>query len=213
MSLYASDTRLQKLDAEDGPYDALILAAAGLLRADYGNRITEYLQGPTMLHAVGQGAIGIEIRSSDTRMRVMLSKLNDLPTQLCTSAERTMLRILEGGCSVPVGAETELSTQEGQQILTLRANIASLDGQTCIEHHISRPVRNIAEAEQLGSDMAVHLIQRGGKAILEELGRIVEMKNVNGINGHAQPVNGVDTEVAQAEKLEHAPESEHALAA
>lgn len=185
LTIYHSDTRLNKLDAPDGPFDALILASAGLLRTNQGHRITASLSSPTMLHAVGQGAIGIEIRSSDDRMRGMLARLNDVETEWRTAAERTMLRVLEGGCSVPVGVETELERETGNtgsSTLTLKAVIASLDGQTCIQHTISRPVSSRDEAEQVGTDMAAHLIDRGGQAILEELGRIVESKNVSGVN-------------------------------
>lgn len=197
---------MKKLDAEDGPYDALILASAGLIRTQQSARITDYLSSPTMLHAVGQGAIGIEIRSNDVRMKEMVSKINDRDTFLRTRCEREMLHVLEGGCSVPVGVETSLNPPSEArcarpaaaepQVLTVKAIVASLDGQTAIEYSASRPVTRIRDAEQLGHDVAVALIERGGKAILEELGRIVEMKNLNGING-GHPVKGVDEAVAQ----------------
>lgn len=235
-SIVCSDTRLNKLDAEDGPYDALILASAGLLRSQLGERITGYLNSPVMLHCVGQGAIGIEIRSNDTRMREMISRLNHHDTDLRTSCERSMLRTLEGGCSVPVGVETRFvgededenegtptaagssnghangngngssSTGKTRQ-LEVRAIIASLDGTRAIHHLETRAITTKADAEQLGHDVAVVLIQRGGKEILEELGRIVEMKNVNGVTGSKDtsevqdedPVKGIDRHVASEE--------------
>lgn len=182
-----------------------------MIRTQQAARITEYLSSPTMLHAVGQGAIGIEIRSNDVRMKEMVSKINDRDTFLRTRCEREMLHVLEGGCSVPVGVETSLTPPSEArcarpaaaepQILKVRAVIASLDGQTAIEYTAERPVTRIRDAEQLGHDVALVLIQRGGKAILEELGRIVEMKNVNGINAGGQPVQGVDEAIAQ-EQLE-----------
>ena len=221
-----SDTRLNKLDAEDGPYDALILASAGLLRSQQGERITAYLNSPVMLHAVGQGAIGIEIRSDDTRMREMISRLNHTDTDLRTACERSMLRTLEGGCSVPVGVETRFVDGEEDEAtpigsssnghsngngkarrLEVRAIIASLDGTRAINHLETRSISTKADAEQLGHDVAVVLIQRGGKEILEELGRIVEMKNVNGVTGSKDtsdvqdedPVKGIDRHVASEE--------------
>jgi hydroxymethylbilane synthase len=188
-----SDTRLNKLDAEDGPYDALILASAGLIRSGQSDRISAFLQSPIMLHAVGQGAIGIEIRSQDSRMKKMVSTLNHLETDWRTSCERSMLHELEGGCSVPVGVETQFlppargkETDQakylGERPLALRAIIASLDGTRVIEHEVSRQIYSKAEAVSLGCEMAQWLIQKGGRAILEELGRIVEQKNVKGVN-------------------------------
>ena len=101
-------TRLAKLDAEDSPYAAIILAAAGLKRLGLESRITQYLTSNSggMLHAVGQGALGIEIRKNDEVIKEMLSKINcERSTRAC-SAERALLRALEGGCSVPIGVET-----------------------------------------------------------------------------------------------------------
>lgn len=146
-----------------------------------------------MLHAVGQGAIGIEIRSSDSKMKSLVYKLNHLETDWRTNCERMMLRILEGGCSVPVGVETQFlppargrDTDEASRLATrplaLRAIIASLDGQRVIYHEVHRQIYSRAEAEALGEEVANHLIEKGGKAILEELGRVVQNKMVNGVN-------------------------------
>lgn len=196
-----SGTRLGKLDADDGVYDALILASAGLNRLDMQDRITSYISSPTMLHAVGQGAIGVEVMSSNQAMVEMIGSLNHTETDWRTTCERTMLKVLEGGCSVPVGVETTFadppqassSSRSGDDIdpsaatsspkrLHIRAVIVSLDGQTCIEHEETRPISSNQDAADLGHDVAVKLIEQGGKAILEELGRIVEAKNIKGVN-------------------------------
>jgi hydroxymethylbilane synthase len=126
-------------------------------------------------------------------MRNIVKKLNHLETDWRTTCERTLLRVLEGGCSVPVGVETQFlppargtETDEATYLalrpLALRATIASLDGQTAIYHEVTRQIYSKQEAEALGREVAEVLIDRGGKAILEELGRIVQQKNVNGIN-------------------------------
>lgn len=102
-------TRLSKLDAPDSPYSALILAAAGLLRLGLGERITAPLSSREggILHAVGQGALGIEIREKDGGIREILGKVGcERTTRICL-AERSLMRTLEGGCSVPIGVETE----------------------------------------------------------------------------------------------------------
>lgn len=197
-----SETRLKKLDAEDGPFDALILASAGLLRTQQDGRITNYLSSPTMLHATGQGAIAVEIRSDDSKMRDLVSRLNHQATEWRTSCERSLLRTLEGGCSVPVGVETRYLTNACPAFkkLELRAIIVSLDGKTAIEHVESRNVKNVKEAEELGFDVAQVLIDGGGKNILEELGRIVAQKNVKGVN----------EQIATAEKQKLEAEQQHA---
>jgi len=102
-------TRLSKLDAPDSPYTALILAAAGLRRVGMGERITSYLSTDNggMLHAVGQGAIGVEVRVGDQAVMDLLAKVGCEWTTRACLAERSLMRTLEGGCSVPIGVETE----------------------------------------------------------------------------------------------------------
>ncbi|BGP34174.1 porphobilinogen deaminase [Rhodotorula toruloides] len=102
-------TRLRKLDDPNSSYTALILASAGLLRLNMGHRITSSVSSPTLYHAVGQGAIGVEIREGDERSRAIIGSLECWKTSWRTRAERMMLRVLEGGCSVPVGCETKLT--------------------------------------------------------------------------------------------------------
>lgn len=99
-------SRLRKLDDPDNEFSAIILAAAGLHRLDLQDRITRYLSAPEMLHAVGQGAIGVEIRKGDEEMKRLLEPLRCVKTSMACKAERALLRRLEGGCSVPIGVQT-----------------------------------------------------------------------------------------------------------
>lgn len=111
------NTRLAKLDAADGPYTALVLAAAGLKRMSLASRITSYLTAPEMLYAVGQGSLTIEVRTPpagadprtnrDARVHAIISSLGNWRAMLRCTAERALLRRLEGGCSIPLGVETE----------------------------------------------------------------------------------------------------------
>ncbi|KAK3680140.1 porphobilinogen deaminase [Recurvomyces mirabilis] len=108
-------TRLAKLDNPDSEYSATILAAAGLQRVGMTNRITSYLtkEEGGMLHAVGQGALGIETRKDDTRTAELLGRINDEATMRQILVERSLMRTLEGGCSVPIGVETEWVSRVG----------------------------------------------------------------------------------------------------
>lgn len=159
-----------------------------------------------MLHATGQGAIAVEIRSGDERMKDLVSRLNHSATEWRTSCERALLRTLEGGCSVPVGVETRFLANPCPAFkkIELRAVIVSLDGQTAVEHVEHRNIKNGKEAEQLGIDVAKVLIQGGGKTILEELGRIVAQKNVKGINDQIATLEKTKSEATQQhEGLDH----------
>jgi len=108
-------TRLGKLDAPESEYSAIILAVAGLARLGMGQRITQYLSesNGNMLHAVGQGALGIESRKDDKRVEELLAKIGDERTTRAALAERMVMRTLEGGCSVPIGVETEWVSRKG----------------------------------------------------------------------------------------------------
>ncbi|MDX2216170.1 MAG: hydroxymethylbilane synthase [Oculatellaceae cyanobacterium bins.114] len=154
------NTRLQKLDS--GEYDALILAAAGLHRLGMSDRIHQVLPPDISLHAVGQGALGIECRADDTEVLTLLKELEHRPTALRCYAERSFLRELEGGCQVPIGVNTEL---EGDT-LTLVGLVASLDGQRLIKDRVTGSAE---QAEQLGIDLAHRLKQQGAQAILDEI--------------------------------------------
>ncbi len=157
-------TRLEKLDS--GDYDALILAAAGLGRLDLGNRIHQIIPPEISLHAVGQGALGIECRIDDQEVLEVLKSLEHPATAARCIAERSFLRSLEGGCQVPIGVNTLV---EGDQ-LTLTGMVATLDGQTMIKNQVTGAV---TAAEQLGKDLAVALCEQGARTILDEIFELV----------------------------------------
>lgn len=154
------NTRLKKLD--DGGYDAIILAAAGLNRMDMSDRIHEVLPSDISLHAVGQGALGIECREGDEDILSLLSVLSHAPTTARCLAERAFLRELEGGCQVPIGVNTLL---EGDT-LTLTGVVASLDGQRLVKNSVQGAV---SEAEDLGVRLARQLRAEGAQPILDEI--------------------------------------------
>ncbi|WEW60949.1 porphobilinogen deaminase [Emydomyces testavorans] len=168
------ETRLAKLDAEDGPFTCLILAAAGLLRASHEDRITQYLDAKDgkMLHAVGQGALGIEIRADDEVMKDMIHKIGDVKTTYACLAERNLLRVLEGGCSAPIGVETEwIQGNDGEDLLRLRSVVASVDGKEAVEIEKDGVVKSNEEAEAFGEKAAMDLVDKGAGKILEAIQR------------------------------------------
>ncbi len=154
------NTRLQKLDA--GEFDAIILAVAGLRRLGMAERIHQVLPPEVSLHAVGQGALGIECRAEDSEILELLKALEHQPTAYRCYAERAFLRELEGGCQVPIGVNT---TIEGNT-LTLTGMVASLDGQQMVKDSISGAA---TEAEALGIQLAHNLRQQGATEILEAI--------------------------------------------
>ncbi|MBF2035399.1 MAG: hydroxymethylbilane synthase [Leptolyngbyaceae cyanobacterium T60_A2020_046] len=154
------NTRLRKLD--DGEYDAIILAVAGLQRLGMGDRVHEVLPASVSLHAVGQGALGIECREGDDDILSILKVLEHAPTAYRCLAERAFLRELEGGCQVPIGVNTVL---EGET-LTLTGIVASLDGQALIKNQVSGATQ---DAETLGNTLAQQLRAEGAQAILDEI--------------------------------------------
>lgn len=161
------NTRLAKLDA--GEYDAIILAVAGLTRLDMSDRIHQAIPAELSLHAVGQGALGIEIREGDAEILEVVKVLEHAPTRDRCLAERAFLRELEGGCQVPIGVNTEIN---GDQ-LTLKGLVASLDGQNLIKDTISGLT---SEADNLGRELALRMRSAGAGAILaaifEEIQRV-----------------------------------------
>jgi hydroxymethylbilane synthase len=158
------NTRLAKLDA--GEYDALILAAAGLQRLDFGDRIHQLIPAELSLHAVGQGALGIECRTEDPEVLAVVRSLQHQPTAYRCYAERAFLRELEGGCQVPIGVNT---TIEGDN-LTLVGMVSSLDGQRLVTDTITGLATN---AEQIGKDLAHLLRSQGAQTILDEIFELV----------------------------------------
>ncbi|TFK47954.1 porphobilinogen deaminase [Heliocybe sulcata] len=159
-------TRLAKLDAPDAPYSAIILAKAGMVRQGLGPRITCDLGPPTLFYAVGQGALVIEICSKDAETRKICAALTHRPTELKCLAERSCLRVLEGGCSVPVGVCTELA-EDGTMNIT--GCVTSIMGEAHVQHTLTEKVESAEEAEKLGARLAKVLMDTGAKAILDDI--------------------------------------------
>ena len=154
------NTRLAKLDA--GEYDAIILAVAGLQRLDMSDRIHQNISPEISLHAVGQGALGIECRDGDQEILKILKALEDADSRDRTFAERSFLRELEGGCQVPIGVNTKI---EGDQ-LTLVGMVASLDGKQLLRDTVSGDRQ---KSEQLGEELAAKLKEQGAGEILAKI--------------------------------------------
>ncbi|XP_033210339.1 porphobilinogen deaminase isoform X2 [Belonocnema kinseyi] len=128
------NTRLKKLDDEDGPFSAIILAAAGLKRMGWQDRISQILEPEEALYAIGQGALGVECRESDWEILSLLEPLYDVDSTLRCVCERSFLKTLGGGCSAPVAVSSSL---EGEN-LTITGAVWSLDGQTLIQNTLKR---------------------------------------------------------------------------
>lgn len=154
------DTRLKKLDA--GEYDAIILAAAGLIRLGLKDRIKAMLTPEQSLPAPGQGALGIEVLAGDATMAAVVAPLNDAMTAHCVKAERALSRALGGSCQVPLGGYAVIDS--GQ--LWLRGFVASVDGQRMVAAEIRG---NPADDEALGLQLAADLRAQGADAILAGL--------------------------------------------
>ena len=153
-------TRLEKLDS--GDYDCLILAAAGLERLGFGDRIHQIIPGDISLHAVGQGALGIECVEDKPEVLEIIKVLEHTTTSRRCLAERAFLRELEGGCQVPIGVNSQISNEE----LTLTGMVASLDGKRLIRDQASG---SAADPESIGIELAGKLKQQGAGAILKEI--------------------------------------------
>jgi hydroxymethylbilane synthase len=153
-------TRLKKLD--EGRYDALILAAAGIKRLGLTDRINEYLSTGILMPAIGQGALGIEIRDNDPFVEKIVRPLNNTATSICVNAERALSRQLNGGCHAPIAGMAELK----QQKLTLRALVGSLDGARIIRAEVSG---NPEDAIVLGQAAGLELLDKGAAEILQEI--------------------------------------------
>ncbi len=153
-------TRLRKL--ADGVADATLLAAAGLRRLGEAARITALMSPDDMLPAVAQGAIGVEVRTDDTKMRVMLAAINDAETEVCLAAERAFLAALDGSCRTPIAG---LATLEGEQ-MRFRGEILLPDGS---EHYATERRGSANRARAMGADAADELRDRAGTAFFDAL--------------------------------------------
>jgi hydroxymethylbilane synthase len=154
------DTRLRKL--REGRYEAVVLAAAGLQRMGWSQEVTEYLPIEICLPAIGQGALALEGRRDDRFVRELLARLEDRPTRTVVTAERALLKGLEGGCQVPIAGH---ATLKGDRII-LDGLIASVDGRRLLRESVQG---GASEAVALGEGLATILRGRGGDAILQDI--------------------------------------------
>ena len=154
------DTRLRKLD--EGQYDAIILACAGLQRLGLGERITETLQPPDWLPASTQGIIGLQCRQEDTDTRALIEPLADADTMVVASAERAVARVLEATCQVPLAAHAVLD----QGIVWLRSVVGTTDGKESIHTEAEAPAH---DAVALGERVAADLLKKGAGKIMAGL--------------------------------------------
>jgi hydroxymethylbilane synthase len=191
-------TRFKKLDASDSPYTGIILAVAGLKRIGLAERITSYLEPPDLYHAVGQGAIGIEIRTPPeiklnetveetilreraTTVRRLVKSLEDWRTALSCEAERALLRRLEGGCSVPVGVTSSLvdlpmpCPWAPKARLTLTGVVTSVDGLEEVRKEAWLDVCGPKDAAHLGTALADELFRDGADKILDQLNSVKKL--------------------------------------
>ncbi len=158
------DTRVRKL--EEGQYDGVVLAKAGLERLGMSDKITEVFSQESMLPAVGQGALGIECRESDTRVTELLGKLDHAETRMGVTAERALLARLEGGCQVPLGAWGRL--EDGR--LRLDAIVLAADGSVHVRDSLSGAP---GSADSLGRELAEKLLSAGAAPLLKLAGRMI----------------------------------------
>lgn len=154
------DTRLRKLD--EGQMDAVILAAAGLIRLGHQDRIKEILPPEVCLPAVGQGALALETRSDDNETRQRLTFLDCAATHQATDAERSFLALVEGGCQVPIGVHATVQ----DETVHIEAIIASLDGSRVLRDSIDGTT---AASSELGRALGTRMLEQGGRAILQEI--------------------------------------------
>ncbi|MDO8848010.1 MAG: hydroxymethylbilane synthase [Coriobacteriia bacterium] len=154
------DTRMRK--AEDGEVDAVILAAAGITRMGWAERITSYIPTTQMVPAVGQGAIGIEIREDDEYMLHVMQQIGHPETMECVTAERVVMCRLEGGCQVPIGAYARYE----DDTLTMDAVVGSVDGTHIVREQLCG---DAGEPEALGEAMVERLLALGAGEILESI--------------------------------------------
>lgn len=154
------DTRLKKLETEN--LDAIILAAAGVKRMGFEDKVTEYLDENIMLPAVGQGALCIEIRQNDPLVGPVVAGLEDSKTRAVIRGERAFSERLEGGCQVPIAAHGTIHNN----LFTLSGLVASVDGKTLYKHTMQGPEN---ESATIGLELAERLISMGAKTIIDNL--------------------------------------------
>ena len=153
------ETRIGKLD--DGKYDAIILAAAGIIRLGLAERITELISFSHVLPAVGQGAIGIECRTNDETTQQLIAPLNDKDTSLCVLTERAFSRRLNGGCQLPIASHAVIENNQ----IKVDGVVARLDGSKVIR---LQTIGELKDADKIGSSLAEALLDNGADAILKD---------------------------------------------
>lgn len=158
------DTRLKKLD--NGEFDAIILAAAGLKRLGLNERIQQILSPEIFISAPGQGALGIEILANNSQIGEILQSLNHMPTLLCVTAEREFSKQLGGSCQIPLGAFAYFENEH----FYIKGFVASVDGTKFLQHQLKKSaINNIEEAKLLGKNLAEKLLNQGANEILQNL--------------------------------------------
>ncbi|ACF46559.1 hydroxymethylbilane synthase [Prosthecochloris sp. ZM] len=161
------NTRFKRFDESD--FDAMILAYAGVHRLNFGDRISEILPHDVLLPAVGQGALGIETRIDDEQTRQIVKVMNNQNSEYCTKAERALLRHLQGGCQIPIGAYATYKNGT----LHLSAFVGSVDGKRAIRNEITKENVTAPElAEKTGIELAEELMKQGANEILAEIRKI-----------------------------------------
>jgi len=166
------DTRMRK--AEEGELGAVILAAAGITRMGWADRITSYLPTTQMVSAVGQGAIGVEIREDDEQMLHVMEQIGHPETMECVTAERVVMRRLEGGCQVPIGAYARYE----DETLVMDALVGSVDGTRIVREQLCG---DAGEPEALGEAMVERLLALGAGDILAEIRQATPGGDVNSL--------------------------------
>lgn len=166
------NTRLAKLDDAATDFKCIVLATAGLTRVGLTNRITMRLNlaNSGIYHAVGQGALGIEIKKNNQHIQRLLSEIAHKPTTVCCLAERALMRFLEGGCSVPIGVESHYD--EYTQWLNLKGIVISPNGKESVEDQFGAKIRDdnlVEDSEYVGNKLAEILIAQGAKKILDDI--------------------------------------------
>lgn len=157
------NTRLKRMETED--FDAIILAAAGVERLGWQNKIAEKLDFSICLPAVGQGALGIETRENDGEIIALTSLLDDSATRCCVGAERALLKSLEGGCQIPIGALATIKEDN----LYLAAMVANIEGTKILKEAITGPIDS---PEELGLELAEKLKDQGANNILQQIRQV-----------------------------------------
>ncbi|MFZ5943491.1 MAG: hydroxymethylbilane synthase [Bacillota bacterium] len=160
------NTRLDKLSSQG--LDGIILAAAGVERLGMGDRISDRLDTSICLPAVGQGSIGIELKKDNEEVLNIVRMVNDTATEFCILAERALLRALEGGCQIPIGAHARVEDQQ----LHMEGVVGNIDGTIIIRDTISG---KIEDAQDLGRQLAQQLADKGAKEILDNIRREIDL--------------------------------------